>query len=170
MEDKSYLMKFAALFGLYTGIFWIFKYLLVIFGEESNYLSTLYTVFTAAVPFIAYRFTTLYREQACAGVISFFHAWQFGILLYTFAAIVVSLVHYYHYKILGSEQLAKIVEQALSLLSSSKIDPKLLEYAQSLAIPTPFQMTMQSILNNIMTGALFSIPVALLAKRKNKTI
>ena len=171
MENKSYLMKSAALFGLYMGIFWVLKYLLVIFGGNNEYFNALYMGFTVSVPFIAYLFTKHYREQTGNEIFSFFHAWQFGMLLYTFAAIIVSLIHFYYYKyILGPEGISEAMNQTLSLLSSYKIDSSLLKQVEDITTPSPFQMTVQGILNNILGGAILSIPVALLVKRENKPI
>ena len=170
MEDKNYLVKYASLLGLYMGFFWIFKYLFIVFGGNNEYLSALYMGFTAAVPIVAYRFTVIYREQTNKEAFSFFHAWQFGVLLYMFAAIIVSLVHLYYYKyVLGPEGVAEAMQQTLALLSSSGVNPAILKQAETLTL-TPLQMTVQDILSNTMAGAIFSIPVALLAKRKTKLI
>ena len=168
MEDKSKLVKFAAILGLYMGLFWALKYLCIIFGGKIEVLGTLYMAMTAVVPFMAYRFTLIYRDQLGKDrPFSFFHGWQFGIFLYTFAAIIVSLFHFYYYRnVLGSEGISAIMQQSLSLLSEAKIDPRIVEQARQIS-PTPFQMTIQGILNNILAGAVFSIPVALLTKKRN---
>ena len=158
----------AAVLGLYLGLFWALKYLGMMFGGKVELLSSLYVGLTVVVPFIAYRFTLIYRSQINSESFSFFHGWQFGVFLYTFAALVVSLLHFYYYKnMLGPEGLSELMQQSFSLLSST-VDAQVLDQARQIGSLTPFQMTMQGILNNILAGAIFSIPVALLT-RKQKT-
>ena len=165
MEDKSKLMRYAAILGLYMGLFWALKYLCMIFGGKMELLGTLYVALTIIVPVIAYRFTLIYRARISGESFSFFHGWQFGVFLYTFAAIIVSLLHFFYYKnILGAEGLSAIMRQSLSLLSEM-VDPHVLEKVE--LSPTPFQMTMQGMLNNILAGVVFSIPVALLTRKRN---
>ena len=157
----------AAVFGLYMGLFWMLKYLCMIFGNKIELLTSLYVGLTVIVPFIAYRLTLLYRTQIDSESFSFFHGWQFGVFLYTFAALVVSLFHFYYYKnILGLEGISELMQQSFSLLSS-RVDTQMLEQAKQAGTPSPFQMTMQGILNNILAGAVFSIPVALLTRKQN---
>ena len=165
MEDKSKLMRYAAVLGLYMGLFWALKYLCMIFGGKMELLGTLYVALTIIVPVIAYRFTLIYRAQTSGKSFSFFHGWQFGVFLYTFAAIIVSLLHFFYYKnILGAEGLSAIMRQSLSLLSEM-VDPHVLEKVE--LSPTAFQMTIQGMLNNILAGVVFSIPVALLTRKRN---
>ena len=168
MEDKSKLVKFAAVLGLYMGLYWTLKYLCVIFGSKMEALGTLYMAMTVVVPFMAYRFTIIYRAQLGNDrPFSFFHGWQFGIFLYTFAAIIVSLLHFYYYRnVLGAEGISEVMRQSLSLLSEANLDSRIVDQARQIE-PTPFQMTIQGILNNILAGAVFSIPVALLTKKRN---
>ena len=168
MEDKSKLVKYAATLGLYMGVYWALKYLCVIFGGKIEALGTLYMAMTAVVPFMGYRFTMIYRAQLGNDrSFSFFHGWQFGVFLYTFAAIIVSLSHFYYYRnILGAEGISEVMRQSLSVLSEAKIDSRIVEQARQI-VPTPFQMTIQGILNNILAGVVFSIPVALLTKKRN---
>ena len=129
-------------------------------------LSSLYWGMTIMVPYIAYRFTKRYREQL-GGQIGFFHAWQFGILLYFFAALIVSLAHYGFYRYIAPDDfLANSISEAVSLLQNSQIDNQLIQSLQEVRI-TPIQMAIQGIFNNLFYGIIFSIPVAALLCRNN---
>ncbi len=164
-ENKSVLVKGAMMFGLALGIYWIFKYIFFIWGFSLPVMSSVYWGFTCLVPFIAYRMTIQYKRMA-DGQISFFHAWQFGVLLYTFAALVVSLMHYIFYRYLAPPDfLANAFNQTIEMLKQSKVDPKMLDEIGEMHI-TPIQMVIQGIFSNIFYGVVFSLPVAIFAYRK----
>ena len=136
------------------------------FSLQMPLLSSLYWGMTIMVPYIAYRFTKRYREQL-GGQIGFFHAWQFGILLYFFAALIVSLAHYGFYRYIAPDDfLANSISEAVSLLQNSQIDNQLIQSLQEVRI-TPIQMAIQGIFNNLFYGIIFSIPVAALLGRNN---
>ena len=117
------------------------------FSLQMPLLSSLYWGMTIMVPYIAYRFTKRYREQL-GGQIGFFHAWQFGILLYFFAALIVSLAHYGFYRYIAPDDfLTNSISEAVRI--------------------TPIQMAIQGIFNNLFYGIIFSIPVAALLCRNN---
>ena len=136
------------------------------FSLQMPLLSSLYWGMTIMVPYIAYRFTKRYREQL-GGQIGFFHAWQFGILLYFFAALIVSLAHYGFYRYIAPDDfLANSISEAVCLLQNSHIDKQLIQSVQEVRI-TPIQLAIQGIFNNLFYGIIFSIPVAALLCRNN---
>ena len=129
-------------------------------------LSSLYWGLTIMVPYIAYHLTKRYRTQL-GGKIGFFHAWQFGILLYFFAALIVSLAHYGFYRYVAPDDfLSNSISEAVTLLQNSQIDNQLIQSIQEIRI-TPIQMAIQGIFNNLFYGIIFSIPVAALLCRNN---
>ena len=153
-------------FGFGMGCYWVFKYLFFMFSLQMPLLSSLYWGMTIMVPYIAYRFTKRYREQL-GGQIGFFHAWQFGILLYFFAALIVSLAHYGFYRYIAPDDfLTNSISEAVNLLQNSQIDNQLIQSLQEVRI-TPIQMAIQGIFNNLFYGIIFSIPVAALLCRNN---
>lgn len=165
-ENKSILLTSAMSFGFGMGCYWVFKYLFFMFSLQMPLLSSLYWGMTIMVPYIAYRFTKRYREQL-GGQIGFFHAWQFGILLYFFAALIVSLAHYGFYRYIAPDDfLTNSISEAVNLLQNSQIDNQLIQSLQEVRI-TPIQMAIQGIFNNLFYGIIFSIPVAALLCRNN---
>ena len=165
-ENKSLLLKSAMEFGFGMGCYWVFKYLFFMFSLQVPLLSSLYWGLTIMVPYIAYRLTKRYRMQL-GGQIGFFHAWQFGILLYFFAALIVSLVHYGFYRYIApADFLTNSINEAIGLLQNSQIDTQLIQSLQEIKI-TPIQMAIQGIFNNLFYGIIFSIPVAALLCRNN---
>ena len=99
-ENKGLLLKCAMSYGLAMGIYWVIKYLFLIFGYSIPSLIFIYEGLSLAVPFIAYYLTKRYRQDI-GGSISFFHAWRFGIMLYFFAALIVSIEHFIFFQFIA---------------------------------------------------------------------
>lgn len=164
-ENKSLLIKTSMTFGLSMGLYWLFKYIFFIWGFSSPMMGPIYWGLTLAVPFIAFRFTKQYRFVA-GGKIGFFHAWQFGTLLYLFASLIVSLGHYIFYRYMAPPDLiSNIVTQTIDTLKQAQVDIKAIESLESMHI-TPIQMTIQGIFSNVFYGIILSIPVAILVAHK----
>lgn len=162
-EDKSLLMPRAMTYGLIMGVAWSIKYLFFIFGMDMPILSNLYWGCTLAVPFAAYLFTKQYRMEI-GGTIGTYHAWQFGVLVYFFAALIVSLSHYVFYAYLApADFITNAFKQTMSLFEEA--DMKDVSKAMESMDLSPIQMTIQQIFNNVFYGMIFSLPVALLLKR-----
>mgnify|MGYP003180630236 CR=1 FL=1 len=150
-ENKGLLLKCAMSYGLAMGIYWVIKYLFLIFGYSIPSLIFIYEGLSLAVPLIAYYLTKRYRQDI-GGSISFFHAWRFGIMLYFFAALIVSIEHF-------------IFFQAIVALKNADFNSEVIE-AISRTNFTPIHMAIQGIFNNIFYGIILSIPVAALVCRK----
>ncbi len=164
-ENKSLLLKSSMQYGLSMGIFWCIKYLFFMLGVSSNFWGILYMMLTLLVPFFAYFFTWRYKRDI-GGKIGFFHAWQFGVLLYFFAALIVCLEHYIFYQYIAPPGfLANSLNQTLELLRNSQVDPQMIEAIGNVNI-SPIQMAIQGIFNNVFYGVIFSIPIAMIASRK----
>lgn len=169
MEDnKGLLLKCAMSYGLAMGIYWVIKYLFLIFGYSIPPLIFIYEGLSLAVPFIAYYLTKRYRQDI-GGSISFFHAWRFGIMLYFFAALIVSVEHFVFYQFIAPPDfISNTMDQAVKVLKDANFDSEILETVKQTNI-TPIHMAIQQIFNNIFYGIIFSIPVAALVCRKQTT-
>lgn len=166
-EDKSLLVRFAMSYGLNMGIYWLFKYLIFIFSLHWEILNMVYWGFTFLVPLIAYIFTLRYKQEL-GGRIGFWHAWQFGVLLYLFAGLIVSLLHYVFYRYIASPDLiSNAYKEGLSLLKTMNISSEVQKMIEKMPVPTPIMMVFSQLLNNLFYGVVFSVPVALLASMKH---
>ena len=156
-ENKGLLLKCAMSYGLAMGIYWVIKYLFLIFGYSIPSLIFIYEGLSLAVPLIAYYLTKRYRQDI-GGSISFFHAWRFGIMLYFFAALIVSIEHFIFFQFIAPPDfLNNTMTQAIVALKNEAI---------SRTNFTPIHMAIQGIFNNIYYGIILSIPVAALVCRK----
>lgn len=164
-ENRNTLLTSAMQHGWVMGLYWVFKYLFFIFSLQKPFLTGFYWGFTILVPYLAFRMTWSYR-RSIGGTISFFHAWQFGVLVYFFGAMIVSLAHYGFYRYLApADFLTNSINEAIRMLPTDQLDSQLVESLKATRI-TPIQMAIQGILNNVFYGMIFSLPVATLLHRK----
>ena len=162
-EDKSFLLRGAMNYGFVMGIYWVIKYVFFILGFSHPTANIVYWSLSCLVPYIAYKMTRRYRENI-GGKLGFFHAWQFGVLLYFFAAILVSLEHYLFYRFIAPpDLLMRTVSDMEEVLKESGASQTLLDAIKEIHV-TPIQMAIQGIFNNLLYGIILSIPVALLAR------
>lgn len=158
-------MSAAMSYGFSLGIFWIVKYIFYMFSMRFSYLVVIYWGMSLVVPYLAYLLTKRYREDL-GGVISFSQAWRFGVLIYLFAAMLVSIMHYVFYRFVAPPDfLSSAVEQIIASLKQMQVDSKVISSIESMNF-SPIHMALQGILNNIFYGIILSLPVAALVCRR----
>lgn len=158
-------MSAAMSYGFSLGIFWIVKYIFYMFSMRFSYLVVIYWGMSLVVPYLAYLLTKRYREDL-GGVISFSLAWRFGVLIYLFAAMLVSVMHYVFYRFVAPPDfLSSAVEQTIVSLKQMQVDSKVISSIESMNF-SPIHMALQGILNNIFYGIILSLPVAALVCRR----
>ncbi|MCD7931470.1 MAG: DUF4199 domain-containing protein [Tannerellaceae bacterium] len=163
-NSNNILLPCAMRGGLSLGIFWIIKYLFFMFGSGSMLLYSIYYILTPFTLVFAYYLTRSFRELE-GGRISFLQAWGFGILLYFFAALIVSIAHYTYYAYVAPPGLLEETwESAKNMLLTMNSSSEMVEAINQRGVPTPISMTFYHIGSNVMWGVLFSIPVAIAAK------
>lgn len=165
-ENKGLLLKCAMSYGLAMGIFWVVKYLFLIFAYSVPFLIFIYMILTLAVPFVAYAFTKRYRQDI-GGNISFFHAWRFGIMLYFFAALIVAIEHFIFFQFIAPPDfLANTISQFVESMKNSYMSEEIIDAVSRINF-TPIHMAIQGIFNNIFYGIILSIPVAAIVCHNN---
>lgn len=158
-------MSAAMSYGFSLGIFWVVKYIFYMFSMRFSYLVVIYWGMSLVVPYLAYLLTKRYREDL-GGVISFSQAWRFGVLIYLFAAMLVSIMHYVFYRFVAPPDfLSSAVEQTIASLKQMQVDSKVISSIESMNF-SPIHMALQGILNNIFYGIILSLPVAALVCRR----
>ena len=158
-------MSAAMSYGFSLGIFWIVKYIFYMFSMRFSYLVVIYWGMSLVVPYLAYLLTKRYREDL-GGVISFSQAWRFGVLIYLFAAMLVSVMHYVFYRFVAPPDfLSSAVEQTIASLKQMQVDSKVISSIESMNF-SPIHMALQGILNNLFYGIILSLPVAALVCRR----
>lgn len=169
-ENRSELLQRAMDSGFSLGIFWCIKYFFFILGLSYAFMNIIYLILTLAVPFVIY-FKVWHYKQKLGARISVLHAWQYGVLIFFFGALVVSLEHYLFFRYIAPpDYLANSMAQTLELLHAANIDKSMIETIANTNI-SPIQMTFQGILNNIFYGVILSFPTAwMVSLRKDPSI
>ncbi|SUB78612.1 DUF4199 domain-containing protein [Porphyromonas macacae] len=177
LEDKSKLLAHSARIGLYLGIFFLVKYLCVCYFFRFPLLSLLYLPLTIAVPFIVFFLTKNYRNRIVSPKSGFsaFHGWQYGLMLYFFASIISSLLHYYYYAYMMPVQMVDFMGRMEEIMQRPEMKEIFGKYMNGkswteilneyMAIP-PLNLVIKDISNNILWGAILSIPNGLILRRK----
>jgi hypothetical protein len=164
MGNKRFLLERAMFYGLFLGVFWLIKYIFFMLATIYPVLIGLYWILTSLTLLFAFAFTKIYKI-VIGGRIGFFHAWQFGILLYFFAALVVSLMHFVFYKYLApAGYITQVAESATVMLEGMNMGPQVKDAIRQMEL-TPIRLAIQGILNNVFYGIILSIPIAALLCR-----
>ena len=172
-DEKNLLLKSAMVYGLIMGLFWAVKYVFFALSVSFPFLSFVYWGLTFSVPFLLATLILHFRVYAPDNI-SFSRDWTLGVLIYIFAALFVSLEHYVFYRYLAPPNfIADSMNSAIALINESGVSEEVKETVEAMRTPTPIQMTIQGIFNNILYGVIVSLPVALITSRikiKNKNI
>lgn len=170
------LLNCAMTYGTAMGGYWVAKFMLVPFIFTVPMASIIFLLLTAAVPVLGYYFTRQYRNRYCPeGRVPFMQAWIFGLLMYAFAALLVSVAHYVFFRYVDDGAMLATYGQILDQML--QVDPSLADsvsqYREAmdlLASLTPIELTVQLISSNVFYGMIFSLPTALLVSlgRKEK--
>ncbi len=173
-QGRSYLQRYAMLFGTYMGVFWIFKFILLPVGTTVPFFATSYLILTMLVPFMGFFYTRMYRDKVCGGGIGFVHAWLFTMFLYMFASLLTTVAHYIYFQFIDNGYL---LHYALNMMDAEKLAaPKelqanydlLREALNEFLTQTPINITVNIMSSNVMWGAILAVPTALFAMKKRK--
>lgn len=161
-EDRSNLINEAAKNGLLFGVFWVLKYLCVLGVFSLPFLGLIYLGLTVYVPFMAYSLTKKYRDSLPTEKFSFSHGWLYGVFLYIFASIIVTIPHFIFYNFVLPDKMPEILAQ----MQAIGIDSNTLDLIKEASYGiSPIKRSIGDISTNTIWGIIFSIPVAIFLKR-----
>lgn len=164
-EEKDLFIKCAMFHGFLMGLFWAFKYIFFILGVANAFFSYVYWGLTCLVPFFL-ALLILHARLQFLGNISFGRQWLLGVLIYAFAGVFVSLAHYAFYRYFAPpEFIADSLNSAIRVIGDSGVSPDIKAAVEAMPTPTPIQMAIQGIFNNILYGIIFSFPVVFYTNR-----
>lgn len=151
-------------YGQKMGFFWVFKYVFFILGVSWPFFSYVYWGLTFLVPLILAYY--LLHNRMFSMSTTFLKDWSLSILIFFFSALIVSLAHYIFYQFLAPPNyIADSFQSAVDVVMNSGASDLLKETMAALPTPTPIQMTLQGILNNVFYGVIVSLPVAAITSR-----
>ena len=150
-EDKSHLLNYAMYGGLYLGLFWIFKYLLIIGSEKIPELRLVSSVLGIGTFLILFYFLVKYKTEQTNNQMGYWHGVQFGIMLFFFASILEALIVYIHIVWIDPTFVANLYENMIDMAKSLNIGSELVENLEKQTHPSPVTY----IFNNVMMGDVF---------------
>lgn len=174
MEQRKVSTRtYAMHFGAYMGIYWILKFILLPLSFTIPFLSFLFIGLTLGVPFLGYYYLKAFRDKVCGGYISFSKAMVFVLLVYFFAAMLVSVAHFIYFQYIDDGLIFNAIkatsEQVMALNENSAdydlISDTISDLMTSLNDLTPADITLANFSRNIYIGFLLAIPTAMIGKR-----
>lgn len=160
----KYAGDYALLLGGYIAFFFILEYLF----PENSLVSLLNTAGFLATPIVCYQLARNYRDKGCGGYIRFGQVWSFGILLFFFSALIMSVLYYVRYQFLQPDALSAAFNQSIQMLQQMPEYPqKYIDAAIAFGAPTAIQVVLFYLWLHIIGGGfLFLILSPMVARRK----
>lgn len=172
MEKKSTFGP-ALQFGLLTGLFMIvFSLIMYLVGiDRKSYWNIIsYLIFVAAM----YWGVSNIRDKQLEGVMSYGKAFGVGFWIAVFAALLTGIYAYFYVKYIDPTVLQNAVSQAEDkiLAQNPNISDADLDKALKMVkmFATPGFSSVSAFISNTIAGTIFSLIIAIFAKREDKTI
>ena len=171
IENKNYLLQYAMHAGIFLGVFWALRYLLVIFGADNLMLRGLNSLLSIGTPILLFYFLKNYKEKFLNNTISLWHGIQFSILLFFFGSVLEALMVLMHVKWLDPNfivimhdaaiQAAQSMAQSMPFLGET-FTSQLVEQP----VPSPFMYVFRNVfIVNIFIGLLLSLIIVPIVRR-----
>ena len=166
-ENKSYLLSYTMHAGLVFGAFWVFNYLLVIFGHDNLLLRGLHSILRIGTPLLLFYFLKTYNEKLVNNSISFWHGVQCSILLFFFGSILEALMVLVHVKWIDPLFIITMSERAIAFYQAHNLDSQaLIESAKILANMSPFAYVFKVVfIGNFFIGLILSLIIVPIVQR-----
>ncbi|MEG1617809.1 MAG: DUF4199 domain-containing protein [Bacteroidales bacterium] len=170
-NDKNKTIRFAMQFGLYLGLYMILKFATFVLSANSPFFSYISLALLTGAPFLLFWMLRTFRDQQNEGVLSFANAWNLSILLIFFASLIEAITQYVYFQFINPEFISTQIAQATQVLETlnetqqSGQVHELVESFKKADIPSPIQMAVQGIFNNIFVGSIAALIVAAAVKR-----
>ncbi len=160
-------------FGTYMGIFWTLKFILIPLGFKIEFLFLLYFCLTCAVPIIGYFYLKAFRDRVFGGAISFGQACLFTLMMYMFASLLASVIHYVYFAFIDGgfiiNEYTRMVQEVFNTTPGMDEQKEAIELVLDEAKSmTAIDITLQYLSLDIIFCSILSIPTALIGMRKRK--
>jgi len=169
-SNNNQILHYAMQAGLALGIFWVFKYLFVIFGELHPLLSFTGTILGIGTPLLLFYFLVKYNREGANGEMRFGQGIQFSILLFFFASLLESLVVLLHVKWIDPLFIGSIYDAMMEMASRLSIGKELAAQLAEQPLPGAVAYVFSNvIMADVFLGlilSLFIVPAAMRFKRK----
>lgn len=169
-EDKSQLLNYAMVAGIYLGLFWVGKYFFVIIGMRFQIFNFLGTLLSLVTPALLYYFLVKYNHVLLEGKMRYWHGVQFAILLFFFASILESMIVFIHVRWIDPAFISNLFNNIIELADGMNISKSVVTQLSEQPLPTPFSYILNNvIMANVFLGMILSffiVPLSIRTKPK----
>lgn len=168
-DNTAFRLKFnyAANYGLLLGGYLAVFYLLQYFFGTGSISNVLFSVCLLGIPILGYFIACNYRDKAGNGYMRFVQVWEFGILLFFFAGLIMSVVYFIDFTYLRPDYLSETFNQSLLMLEQMNYPKQTLDLIAKDGAPTPIQMVVWLLFAYVIGGAVLFLLISPLVARKN---
>lgn len=172
IEGRVSLYKYAMRFGTIMGVYWIFKFILLVLGFDYHFLGLAFMFLTLAVPFMGYYYLRMVRDRLLGGYIGFIHAWAFTMAIYVFAGILAAVAHYVYFQYIDQGRVLELYTTYVNAMKSMNMpgtEDSILVLEENIPLLeglTSLDWTFQLFNMNVFYGAIFAGITALFGMRR----
>jgi hypothetical protein len=109
----------------------------------------------------------MYRDKALHGYIRYIQAWSFGIWLFFFASLIMSVVYFIHFQFLEPDFIANTFNQSLIMLEEMNYPKESLDLLADNGIPSAIQMVVSYLFAYIVGGAILFLIISPFVTKKD---
>lgn len=165
-ENKSQLLDYTMRAGILLGLFWVIKYLLVIFGTQYPIISTIGSILSLGTPLLLFHFLIKYNTEWMNHKMSYGQGVRFSILLFFFASILEALMVFIHVRWIDPAFIAQLFEGLIELAETMEISKALGAQLAEQPLPNPFAYIFSNvIMANVFLGLILSLLIVPVAMR-----
>jgi hypothetical protein len=165
------LFKYAGDYALYLGGFIAFFFVLDLVFPNNGVVGTLSMFGFLTTPVLCYRLAKNYRDRAWGGYIRFGQVWSFGVLLFFFAALIMSVLYYVRYQFLQPDALSIAFNQTIAMMQQLPNYPqKYIDAAIAFGVPTAIQVVIFNLWWHIIGGGFLFLVLSPMVAKKNDNL
>lgn len=166
-ENKHQLIHYAMSAGIFLGMFWVAKYLLVIGGTHFSALGAINTIASIGTPLLLYFFLIKYKTNVLQGQnLGYGDGIQLSVALFFFASLFEAVAVFIHVKWIDPQFIAALYENMREVAAALKFSPQIVTALSEQPQPAPFAYVLSNvIMNNLFAGLLLSLALVPLANQ-----
>lgn len=171
IEDFLQLKAFARQDALILSAVWTASFLCVTMAAAG----ALGNVLAIATPFVVGWRAIKFRDNALGGSISFRRAFAFSLYVFAYASLVFALVQFAYFRFLDHGAFAAMIGESMRLLTPMYKENGISaeQISQSISMVgmlTPVQWAFIFMMQNLLIGAIASVPIAAVCKRADRNV
>jgi hypothetical protein len=161
-KKYRYAADYGLILGGYIAVFFLLDYLF----PNSTLFGLLNSAGFFATPVVVYQLAKRYRDKAMGGYIRFYQVWSFGVWLFLFAALIMSVFYYVRFRFLQPDFVATSFNQAIQLMEQMKYSQEQIDKLIAFGVPTVPEIVLGYLWSYILGGAILSLIISPFVARK----